>query len=166
MERRVDEYVHVDVDGRSRLGRAECERQGTTEGMREVGLIAIVVEPHDPLGESETPSRRERGGHRRRGGGSGTPREVTDQIGELLEGAAPGLVIDLRMDLRLGNVGVPRSAADKIWRLVAISGTRHVSEFRGRLGWIALRLGGCWAYRSHAERRRAREAGSGAPSPG
>ena len=63
-------------------------------------------------------------------------------------------------------VGVPRSAADEIWRLVAISGTRHVSEFRGRLGWIALRLGGCFSYRSHAERRRAREAGSGAPSPG
>ena len=63
-------------------------------------------------------------------------------------------------------VGVPRSAADEIWRLVAISGTRHVSEFRGRLGWIALRLGGCFSYRSHAERRRAREAGSGAPAPG
>jgi hypothetical protein len=64
------------------------------------------------------------------------------------------------------SIGVPRSPADEIWRLVAISGTRHVSEFRGRLGWIALRLGGCLSYRSHAQRRRAREAGSGAPPPG
>jgi hypothetical protein len=63
-------------------------------------------------------------------------------------------------------VGVPRPEADEIWRLVAISGTRRVSRFRGRLGWIALRLGGWPAYRSHAKRRRAREARASAlPTP-
>ncbi len=64
------------------------------------------------------------------------------------------------------DVGVPRAKADEIWRLVAISGTRHVSPFLGRLGWVALRLGGWFAYRSHAERRRARNAGSETPAPG
>lgn len=53
-------------------------------------------------------------------------------------------------------VGVPRAPADEIWRLVAISGTRHVDTIRGRIGWLALRLGGWAAYKSHAERRATR----------
>jgi hypothetical protein len=53
-------------------------------------------------------------------------------------------------------VGVPRSAADEVWRIVAISGTRHVGEGRGRAGWIALRVGGWVAYRNHKKRRKER----------
>ncbi|MGI9616215.1 MAG: DUF1353 domain-containing protein [Acidimicrobiales bacterium] len=60
-------------------------------------------------------------------------------------------------------VGVPKPQADEIWRLVAISGTRRVSRWRGRLGWLALRVGGHRAYRSHAERRRKREQEGGEP---
>lgn len=54
-------------------------------------------------------------------------------------------------------VGVPKPEADEIWRLVAISGERRVSRWRGRLGWLALRIGGRRAYRSHVERRQRRE---------
>lgn len=54
-------------------------------------------------------------------------------------------------------VGVPRQAADEIWRLVAISGKRHVSGWKGRLGYLALRAGGWWAYGNHAKKRAERE---------
>jgi hypothetical protein len=45
------------------------------------------------------------------------------------------------------RVGVPRRAADEIWRIVATSGERRVSPFRGRLGWLGLRVGGWLAYK-------------------
>lgn len=50
-------------------------------------------------------------------------------------------------------VGIPRAPADEIWRLVAISGNRRVGRFRGRIGWLALRVAGGFAYRDHARRR-------------
>ncbi len=55
-------------------------------------------------------------------------------------------------------VGVPQPEADEIWRLVAISGTKRVSGWKGRLGWLALRAFGKFAWDDHAERRAAREA--------
>jgi len=45
------------------------------------------------------------------------------------------------------RIGVPRDVADEIWRLVAVSGEQRVGRFRGRLGWIGLRLGARYAYR-------------------
>ena len=54
-------------------------------------------------------------------------------------------------------VGVPRSKADEIWRLVAISGKRRIGGARARIGWTALRLGGWWAYQRHARRREERK---------
>ena len=44
------------------------------------------------------------------------------------------------------RVGVPRKTADKIWLIVATSGTRRVGWFRGRLGWLGLRIGAKLAY--------------------
>jgi hypothetical protein len=44
------------------------------------------------------------------------------------------------------RVGVPRKTADKIWLIVATSGTRRVGRFRGRLGWLGLRIGAKLAY--------------------
>ncbi len=54
-------------------------------------------------------------------------------------------------------MGVPRKEADEIWRLVAISGQRHVPEWKGRLGYLALRVGGWRAYANHAKKRAERE---------
>jgi len=45
------------------------------------------------------------------------------------------------------RVGVPRKAADKIWQIVATSGERRVSRFRGWLGWLGLRIGAGFAYK-------------------
>ncbi len=45
------------------------------------------------------------------------------------------------------RVGVPRDVADKIWLIVATSGERRVGRIRGRLGWLALRLFGKFAYK-------------------
>ena len=56
-------------------------------------------------------------------------------------------------------VGVPQPEADEIWRLVATSGESEetrVTGWKARLGWLALRLGGGFAYRDHARRREAR----------
>lgn len=62
-------------------------------------------------------------------------------------------------------IGMPRKAADEVWRLVAISGERRIDRVRGRLGWLALRVGGWFAYRSHA-RRRAQRLGAAGPDIG
>jgi len=45
------------------------------------------------------------------------------------------------------RVGVPRGKADKIWKIVATSGTRHVNKVRGFLGWLGLRIGASFAYK-------------------
>ena len=45
------------------------------------------------------------------------------------------------------RVGVPRGKADRIWKIVATSGTRHVSKFRGYSGWLGLRIGASFAYK-------------------
>jgi hypothetical protein len=50
-------------------------------------------------------------------------------------------------------VGAPRDVADEIWRIVAMSGAKRVGKVRGRMGWLALRIGGWLAYRRHANRR-------------
>ena len=52
--------------------------------------------------------------------------------------------------------GVPRGVADEVWRLVATSGTRRVGKVRGRVGWLALRIGGWVAYHKHEKRRQER----------
>jgi hypothetical protein len=45
------------------------------------------------------------------------------------------------------QIGIPRDTADRIWRIVAGSGDRHVGKVRGSMGWIALRLFGGFAYK-------------------
>jgi len=45
------------------------------------------------------------------------------------------------------RVGIPRDTADRIWRIVAGSGDRHVGKTRGWLGWVALRLFAGFAYK-------------------
>ena len=44
------------------------------------------------------------------------------------------------------RIGVPRDAADELWRIVATSGERKVSGLGGRIGWLGLRVGGWYAY--------------------
>ena len=38
---------------------------------------------------------------------------------------------------------------DKIWRLVAVAGDHHANAFQAWVGWLALRVGGCSAWRRH-----------------
>jgi hypothetical protein len=52
---------------------------------------------------------------------------------------------------RAYQVGVPRSAADRVWKIVATSGRRRVGKLRGWLGWLGLRVGGGFAYRPAAD---------------
>lgn len=59
-------------------------------------------------------------------------------------------------------VGVPQKEADEIWRLVAISGEKRVAGWKGRLGWLALRVFGSFAYNDHAARRADRQSRAGA----
>ena len=47
------------------------------------------------------------------------------------------------------DVGVPRDKADRIWWIVARSGSNHVNVLQGWLGWAGLRIGGWVAYRRH-----------------
>lgn len=54
-------------------------------------------------------------------------------------------------------MGVPRKEADEIWRLVAISGQPTVPEWKGRLGYFALRVGAWRAYANHSKKRAERE---------
>jgi hypothetical protein len=49
------------------------------------------------------------------------------------------------------QIGIPRNTADRIWRIVARSGDRHVGNVRGSMGWIALRLFGGFAYKPTGE---------------
>jgi len=56
------------------------------------------------------------------------------------------------------SVGVERGVADRVWQIVATSGTRKVGRVRGWLGWLGLRVGGLWAYRGQARRRAAHSA--------
>ncbi len=51
------------------------------------------------------------------------------------------------------RMGVDRKTADRCWRIVATSGTACVGPTQGRLGYLALRLGGRWAYRSNQRKR-------------
>lgn len=53
------------------------------------------------------------------------------------------------------RIQMPRRAADRMWEIVATSGPSHLNRidaFRGRLGYLALRIGGIWAYRHNATR--------------
>lgn len=53
------------------------------------------------------------------------------------------------------RVQVPRKAADRMWEIVATSGStprNRISRLRGRLGYWGLRIGGSWAYRSDGKR--------------
>ncbi len=54
-------------------------------------------------------------------------------------------------------IGVPRADADRLWRVVATSGSARVSTWKGWAGWVALRVGGWVAYRNHARARRLRQ---------
>lgn len=49
------------------------------------------------------------------------------------------------------RVQVPRPVADRVWEIVATSGTRRVGRVRGFLGWAGLRLGGRWAYNRYSD---------------
>jgi len=51
------------------------------------------------------------------------------------------------------RVGVPRRAADRVWEIVARSGRRRVGKVRGWLGWLGLRVGGGFSYRSKRDSR-------------
>ena len=53
------------------------------------------------------------------------------------------------------RMGVDRKLADRCWRIVATSGDASVGPTKGRLGYLALRLGGRPAYRGNREKREA-----------
>ena len=63
------------------------------------------------------------------------------------------------------HVGVPQAKADEVWWLVAISGHQKVSRFKGRLGWLGLRLFGRFAYADHRRRREQRDTEAAAATP-
>jgi hypothetical protein len=44
------------------------------------------------------------------------------------------------------RIGIPRDTADRVWRIVATSGDRHVGKTRGWMGWASLRLFASFAY--------------------
>jgi hypothetical protein len=46
--------------------------------------------------------------------------------------------------------GAPRAAADRVWRIIARSGKRHVNAVQGFLGWAGLRVGGWVAWRRYS----------------
>lgn len=45
---------------------------------------------------------------------------------------------------------VPRAEADRIWRLVARTGSHSASSAQAWVSWVGLRVGGWWAWRRHA----------------
>ena len=45
------------------------------------------------------------------------------------------------------RIGIPRDTADRVWRIVATSGDRHVGKTRGWMGWASLRLFASFAYK-------------------
>ena len=49
------------------------------------------------------------------------------------------------------NGGVTRSTADEVWRLVALAGEHHANRLQARICWLALRVGGCCAWRVYRE---------------
>jgi hypothetical protein len=53
------------------------------------------------------------------------------------------------------RMGVDRKAADRCWQIVATSGQASVSPMLGRIGYLALRIGGGLAYKGNAEKREA-----------
>ena len=56
----------------------------------------------------------------------------------------------------LWRIGAPYAAANRVWRIVARSGRRHVGALQGFLGWAGLMLGGWASYRQRARERRER----------
>jgi len=52
------------------------------------------------------------------------------------------------------RMGVNRRVADKCWMIVARSGDASVGAVRGRLGYLALRVGGWPAYNSNRKKRK------------
>lgn len=53
----------------------------------------------------------------------------------------------------LYQLGAARAVADRVWRIIARSGDRHVNPVQGWLGWAGIRVGGWKAYRAHARNR-------------
>jgi hypothetical protein len=51
------------------------------------------------------------------------------------------------------RMGVDRKLADRCWEIVATSGEARVGAAPGRLGYLALRLGGGRAYRGNRDKR-------------
>ena len=51
------------------------------------------------------------------------------------------------------RMGVDRKQADRCWRIVATSGEARIGSTAGRLGYMALRLFGWWAYRGNRRKR-------------
>ena len=49
--------------------------------------------------------------------------------------------------------GAPRRESDRVWRIIATSGTRRVGPIRGFLGWSGLRIGAWVSYRRLARER-------------
>lgn len=53
------------------------------------------------------------------------------------------------------RIQMPRRPADRMWEIVATSGhtkRSRIGRFRGRLGYLGLRLGGHFAYRANASK--------------
>jgi len=53
----------------------------------------------------------------------------------------------------LYRMGAPRAAADRVFRIIASSGEKHVNPARAWLGWAGVRVGGWVPYGKHARRR-------------
>ncbi|MEM1336087.1 MAG: hypothetical protein AAGG08_21780, partial [Actinomycetota bacterium] len=51
------------------------------------------------------------------------------------------------------RIGVDRRKADRCWRIIATRGEVRVGTTLGWLGYLALRIGGGFAYRSNREKR-------------
>lgn len=51
----------------------------------------------------------------------------------------------------LYRMGAPRGPSDRVWRIVARSGSKNVSAWEGLKGWLALRLFGGGAWRHYRE---------------
>ena len=50
-------------------------------------------------------------------------------------------------------MGVDRKHADRCWLIVATSGEARLGTVAGRVGYMALRLFGWWAYRGNRQKR-------------
>ncbi|GMR20396.1 MAG: hypothetical protein BMS9Abin36_0991 [Gammaproteobacteria bacterium] len=46
-----------------------------------------------------------------------------------------------------------RAHADRVWRIVALSGEHHANHFQAWLGWFFLRVFGCWAWERYRKNK-------------